>query len=274
MKKHYFPFILFIAVLVITIIGCEEYEPEQPKTTNLIVAQFCDPQLGFGRDSFEADVARLEKAVQLVNELSPDMVLITGDMLHIATDEDVAIFLEIISHIKMPVLLTPGNHEISEPVTATKLQRYRSLFGEDFRVAECNKYCIISANSMLWRDAPCEETIRHDSLLYDALQKAKNKEQPILILTHIPPFVSSIDEDDGYYNLPKAKRQELLQFFAENDVFLWLAGHTHRTSHRNYGQINILNGETTCNNFDGRPFGFRLLTISDKSFDWNFIALE
>jgi alkaline phosphatase D len=239
------------------------------------VVQFCDPQLGFGTGGFEADVERLEKAVQQVNELIPDIVLIAGDMVNVATDENVATFLEIISHIKVPVLLTPGNHDLLEPVNITRLQRYRSLFGEDFQVIECKKHCIISANSLLWRQEPWEETYRHDSLLHNALQEAKSKEQSVIILTHIPPFVSSIDEEGGYYNLSKAKREEILQLFDENGIIFWLAGHTHRTSQRNYGQIIILNGETTCSNFDGRPYGFRLLTIySDRSFDWNFIELD
>ena len=95
------------------------------------------------------------------------------------------------------------------------------------------------------------------------------------MLTHIPPFVSSVDEDDGYFNIPKAIREDVLRLFDESGVILWLAGHTHHTSRRSYEHITILNGETTSANFDDRPFGFRFLTLRhDNSFDWEFIALN
>jgi predicted phosphodiesterase len=85
----------------------------------------------------------------------------------------------------------------------------------------------------------------------------------------------SLDEADEYYNLPKAKRKEILQLCDENGVVFWLAGHTHKTSQLRYKQITLLNGETTSQNFDGHLPGFRLLTIHpDQSFDWEFISCE
>ena len=248
----------------------------------LRVVQLCDTQLG-GFVSIEISAAIFEKAVQQINVLAPDMVLIAGDMVdNVHSDEEIATFNRIVAQIKIPVLLTPGNHDLPEPVTVANLQRYRFYFGDDFQVVECKGYCIISVNSPLWRGIPPKEISRHDSLLhrhdsllYDALQKAKRKEQPVVILSHVPPFISFVDEDDEYYNLPKAKRKDILRLFEENGVICWLSGHTHKTSQRNYGQITVLNGESTCANFDGRPRGFRLLTVyPDQSFDWNFISCE
>jgi Icc-related predicted phosphoesterase len=127
----------------------------------------------------------------------------------------------------------------------------------------------------LWREAPQEERQRHDQLLREALQKAKRKNQPVILLTHVPPFLASVDEPDEYFNAPKTRREELLQLCEENGVIIWFAGHTHKTSSRNYKNIAILNGENTSQNFDGHPAGFRLLTLRpDSSFDWEFIALK
>jgi metallophosphoesterase superfamily enzyme len=46
----------------------------------LTVAHLCDPQLGFG--GFVADSTRFERTIERVNELSPDIVVIAGDMVN------------------------------------------------------------------------------------------------------------------------------------------------------------------------------------------------
>ncbi len=240
----------------------------------LRIAHLCDPQLGFGGTDYDGDVARLKTVVRQINELAPDIVVIAGDFVDdVKNDEGVATFKEIIAKIKVPVLLAPGNHDLPDPVTDAGLQRYRSRYGDDFKVVECKGRCIIVANAQMWRQAPEEESTRHERLLLDALENAKTKKQPVLILTHIPPYVTSVDEKDDYHNVPQAKREDILRLFNENGVIFWLAGHTHKTAQRNYQQITLLNGETTSRNFDGHPFGFRLLTIKpDQSFDWDFVA--
>ena len=269
-------FLLFVVSSVFLFVQTAVSGDVSPEFPVLRVAQLCDPQLGFEIDKLDGDIVRLEKAVQKINELVPDMVVITGDLVNDPNDDEVvATFQKIIAQIKPSVLLTPGNHDLPDPVTTEGLQRYRSRFGEDFKVIECKGRCFISANSILWRGTPSEASVRHDRLLRDALQKAKEEGKPVVMLTHVPPFVLSVDEADGYYNLPKATREDILRLCNENGVILWLAGHTHKTAQRSHEQITLLNGETTSRNFDGHPAGFRLLTIhSDQSFDWDFISCE
>jgi len=267
---------IIISVLYVVLISCKKnvFETENPGKLRLV--QLCDPQLGFGNDGFDNDVVNLEMAIRQINEIAPDVVLFPGDVVHRNDDKSISTFLEIVSHINAPILLAPGNHELSNPITLAKLERYRNYFGEDFKSIEYNGYCIISANSQYWHgEAPEEEATLHDTFIKKTFQTAKNKSRPVVMLTHIPPFVSSVDEEDGYYNLPKTKRKEILDLCEANGTIIWLAGHTHTTGQRNYGAITILNGETTSANFDDRPLGFRLLTIfSDKSFEWEFIPLN
>ena len=281
--KQLFASFVSIPVLCMALFFTSCKEKEEVSTTGIYpsalrIVQLCDPQLGYGEGGFDGDVANLEKAVMQINELTPDMVIITGDMVNDNNieEETISTFHHVIAHIKAPVLLTPGNNDIPS-VTTAGLQYYRDHFGNDFRVVECKGRCIISANSQLWwkENAPQEEVSFQDYLLLKTLRTAKNREQPVVMVTHIPPFNSSAEEDDDYFNLPKSKRKEALDLCKENNVFLWLAGHTHTTSKRNYGPITILNGETTSRNFDGRPLGFRLLTIfPDNRFDWEFIPLN
>ena len=262
---------LFAAIITLGLVfGCGLREiPE------LRIVQLCDPQLGFGQDGFDADVMRLEKAVQKINELAPDMVVVAGDMVNNGNDDEaIHIFKQIIAQVKAPILLAAGNHDLPEPVTAAGIRRYHALYGEDYQAVECKGRCIIAVNTLLWREAPPEASSRHELFLRETLQKAKKKKQAVILLSHVPPFVSSVDEPYEYYNLPESKRKDILRLCNENGVLIWLAGHTHTTSRRSYEHITILNGETTGRNFDNRPAGFRLLTIHpDQSFDWEFVAL-
>ena len=242
----------------------------------LRIVQLCDPQLGFGINGYDDDVARLKKAIQQINELAPDLVVIAGDFVDdVTNDEAISTFQKLITQIQAPVLLSPGNHDLPDPVTVDGLQRYHSRYGEDFRLIACKGYCIIAANSQMWREAPPEVRLQHDRFLREALQNAKKKGQPVVMATHVPPFVEAIDEDDEYFNLPKTIRKDILRLCDENGVLFWLAGHTHRTLQHRHNQTTILNGETTSRNFDGHLLGFRLLTIySEQSFDWDFFACE
>lgn len=241
----------------------------------LVLVQLCDPQLGFDPDGFEADAQRLRMAVDSINELSPDAVLIAGDVTHIMTDSSVNVFLKIIEGLKSPIIMTPGNHDIADPVTKGGLEYYRKIFGPDYHSHKIKGYKIISANSQLWREAPIDEVDKHEQWLKHELSEAKRKKTPIILMTHVPPFIEAKDEVDEYFNIPRIKREEILDNCIRNGVFIWLAGHIHKTMEREHEGMAILNGETTSNNFDGRPYGFRILTIKkDRSFTWEFKELK
>ncbi|MDR1746601.1 MAG: metallophosphoesterase [Tannerella sp.] len=242
----------------------------------LRVVQLCDPQLGFGKDGFAADSARFELAIQKVNALAPDFTVIAGDMANDVNDNHaVAVFLKIKAKLKCRTVVTPGNHDLPDPVTEEGLKRYRHRFGADFSVTKTKGVTLISANTQLWRVAPEKETARQEQQLLVALKKAKSRGDKVILITHVPPFVKSADEKDQYYNIPAAKRAELLQYCADYGVCIWFAGHTHKTHRNDYNGVSILNGETTSNNFDGHPHGFRLLTLQpDGSFDWDFVELS
>lgn len=243
-------------------------------TDTLRIAHLCDPQLGFGKGGFDDDLEAFCREVDKVNETQPDIVLIAGDMVNVMDSTSIGAFLKAAAKFKAPVVYTPGNHDLPEPVTAAGLKRYTEAFGPDFSSHTVKGRTIISVNSMLMRSGLKGETKRHDAQLTDALEKAKAAASPMIILSHIPPFDKGIDEADEYFNLPGDSRKLMLERFYDAGCRLWLAGHTHTTAARSFGGIDILNGENTSRNFDGRPKGFRLLTIApDGTYTWQFVPI-
>jgi|TARA_B110000908_G_scaffold73325_1_gene88445 predicted phosphodiesterase len=84
-------------------------------------------------------------------------------------------------------------------------------------------------------------------------------------MRHYPLFLKTPDEKENYYNLAQPKRQGILDLCDKNGVVAFLAGHTHRQITNEYKGIQLVNGETTSKNGDGRPMGFRLWNVDAQT---------
>ena len=247
----------------------------------LTIACLCDPQLGFYTSSrpvqgYAADLANLHQAVKQINKLKPDIVLVAGDMVQTLGKKSATDVNDALAVLSMSYMLTPGNHDISPPVTKKKIDAYQHYFGSDRVSREIKGFKIVSGNSQLWTKGVAPELVKeHNAWFRKEVRAANSAGMPVIVMTHIPPFVKKPDEKDAYFNVPMPYRQELLDFCADNGVFAYIAGHTHRTHRNEYRGISILNGETTSTNFDDRPAGYRVLRIKrDKTFSWLFTPLE
>lgn len=269
-----------LLTLTATLVGClapRAASPHipAPESDTLRIAHLCDPQIGFGHGGLQDDLNEFCKEVVAINRLRPDLVVVAGDMVNVPDSASISTFLEAASKICPPVVYTPGNHDIYEPVTMAGLETYCRAFGPDFVVRDIKGRRLVSFNSLLLRGGPEEEMSRMRSLIEEALTVAKDREMPVILLSHVPPFAKSVDETDEYFNMPSPVRTAMLDRFVAGGVFLWLAGHTHTTGRNSYGPIEILNGENTSRNFDKRPKGFRLLTIAPgNSFTWEFVPSD
>ncbi len=106
-------------------------------TPSLTLAHIGDPQLGFfsGSEDYETkyreDLARMERVIDAVNALRPDVALISGDMVHRGADI-VRDWPRLINLFKVPVVATPGNHDMCQRLTREALDRYMIIFGRDY----------------------------------------------------------------------------------------------------------------------------------------------
>jgi Icc-related predicted phosphoesterase len=242
---------------------------EQPFT----FVQMCDPQLGMG--GYEADVARFKQAVKQINSLQPDFVVICGDLVNDANEHSFTDFKAIAAGFKMPCYCAPGNHDVSNTPTLETLRHYRAAMGKDYYAFEHNGYAFVVANTSLWKAPLPAEFEKHDSWFKETLEKAERKNESIFVISHYPLYVKRPEETNSYYNLPVAKRQELLSLFERCGVVAHLAGHTHKTITNEFHGIQMVCSQTTSKNFDQQPFGFRLWYVGGtKPFAQKFVPLE
>lgn len=236
-------------------------------------AQVCDTQLGMA--GYEHDVKTFEQAVRQINVLKPAFVAICGDLVHNPDETSFADFNRIKAGFDMPCHCVSGNHDVGNEPTPASLQTYRKAVGDDYYTFVHKGCTFVAVNTQLWKAPVPDETEKHDAWLKATLESAAKATERTFVLGHYPLFLRTVDEEDEYMNLPRARRTELLALYQEHGVVAALGGHTHRLLINEHHGMQLVQGETTSKNFDERPLGFRLWHVGDaRPFEHEFVPLE
>ena len=260
------PFALFAAATLAG--GCAAVPDPQ-----LTFVQMTDPQFGFY--DYEAELNRYKQAVALINadsgNANPVFMIMCGDMVNVPTEKNNADFTAASRALDIPYYLVPGNHDYNANPEVIEL--YRKSFGDDYYTFDSGEYRIIVTNTNLWK-SPQSRTAEFERWFASALQQAKADGKLIIVAGHCPIFLKTPDEpDDKYYNLPQAKRAEVLNMFKDYGVVAYLGGHSQTRIDNTWEGIRFLHPENTCTNFDNRPFGYRLIFVQGRTVYDTFVPL-
>lgn len=232
----------------------------------------------FGRSDYDADAKRYEIGIGKINEDidndKPEFMLMAGDMVNKATKETNQHFLDLTSVLEIPYFLVPGNHDYNNAPATIEL--YRESYGDDYFWfdSENGVYRFIVINTCLWKD-PSDRTEAHDIWFQNALDQAKAEGKIIMVAGHCPIFEFTVDEEDSFwYNIPHGRREEVLQTFKDYGVIGYFGGHTHNRIDNEWEGIRFLHSETTSLNNDGRPRGYRVVTVKGRTITDKFVAVE
>lgn len=238
---------------------------------SLSFVQLCDTQLGMG--GYDHDKESLMQAVKRINEIHPDFVIVCGDLINTHIDSSYADFKVIMNKLQMHYYCVPGNHDVGLAPNSSSLQYYRKTIGKDYYTFHKNGCYFIATNTQLWKATVEMESGKQDLWFKDKLRSLANKNRPIIVFGHIPLYISDTEEKEVYSNFPPEKRKELLDLMERYHVDAYLSGHSHTLIINNYQGIKLVSGETTSNNFDKRPLGFRLWNVSPDSISHRFISI-
>ena len=234
--------------------------------------QMADTQLG--HVEYARELQSFEQAVKQINALNPDFVVICGDLVNNANDSSYADFKRIREKLKMPCYVASGNHDVKKLPDAASLAYYRNVIGKDYYSFKHKGYLFVVTNTQLWEGDVKDESEKYNNWFAETLKTAAKKKEPVFVIGHSPLYISKPDEKPEYFNIVPEKRKEILALFKENNVVAYLSGHVHKLVVNNYDGIQLVSSETTSNNFDKRPFGFRLWEVSPGSISHRFIPLE
>jgi len=260
----WFDCLKIILVLLGFVAGPAVGGDQGPATEAFTFVQVCDPQLGWGY-GYANDLNSFKQAVSHINALKPDLVVICGDMVDNFNTSSVADFQQARSELTVPSYCSPGNHDVGNEPTVSRLESYRQAFGDDYFSFEHKGYTFVIVNAPIWKAPVAGETEKQDQWLKETLAAAHDKGSPIFIVGHHPLYLTSPDEAEEYYNLPPAKRSELLALFVDSGVVAVLGGHRHLLLINDYMGIQLVHGETTCRHFDNSPLGFRLWHVDSPT---------
>ncbi len=182
---------------------------------------------------------RMRHVVQDINSKNVDFVLHLGDIIHPvpavkALYEGAAQrFHNQVKDLKMPLYLTPGNHDIGDKpmpwapagtITDEYIALWHEVFGKDYYSFSHKDIVFVVLNSQLCNSGLAAEAVQ-EAWLEAELKEHKGKR--IFLATHYPFFMYASDEAEHYDNIAEPARSRLLDMLARYNVEGIFAGHVH-----------------------------------------------
>lgn len=260
--------LFFYILTFIVLVSCAE----KP----YVIVQIADAQLGFTAadksqkegteyvNDLTYEIDCLTKAVSIVNEIKPDAVVFTGDQVNRCNDsEQWDAFARVISEIDpaIKVFHIPGNHDVIISDGDVDTTPFTDRYGEDrfIHIDRGVRLAGINSNLIKYNDPREAEQI---GWMKDVLIKDTPAEVSI-IFSHHPFFLKNIDEEDGYFQIQKDKRQEYFNICTELDVNALYAGHLHNDSEGSYEGIPVSTTTSVAFQIGPAQPSIRVITVSD-----------
>ncbi len=229
---------------------------------------------------FEWDAAQYERAVEQVNVLRPDLVIVGGDMIDDPnSDDQTEAFFAITARIDpdIPVRYAPGNHDIAPDTvapTTEEIARYRDRFGDDHYRLEAGPVTFIVLNTPLIDHPEFAEAAweQQNDFLFDALD-AIGPDDRVIVVGHHPLFLERPDEPDTYWNLPLVRRLPLYERLRSAGIRLALAGHWHRNNLAVHDGFEMVTSGPVGYPLGEDPSGIRILDVYPDSMTHRYLPL-
>lgn len=205
--------------------------------------QLTDPQFGMieNNKSFSEETKLMEKAIVAISRLSPAFVVVTGDLVNDGKDKkQILEFKRICGMLdkRIPLYVTPGNHDVSQEATDESIQNYVEEYGYDAFSFQVNNTAFIGLNTpVIWVGRTEKENSQFIWLkkTLENTQKCNHR----IIFGHHPLFIKTPDEPDKYENIPLLKRKIYLDLFNTYSVDYMFAGHLHYNAGGSLDDFNL-----------------------------------
>lgn len=243
--------------------------------------QLADPQFGMYplQKGFYKERRNLSRAVEAINRLQPDFVVICGDLVNRASDSrQIAAYREIMSRLNpaIPLYLVPGNHDVGNRPSTKSLERYRKNFGEDFYSFKRHGIRFLVLNTSLVKDPSNaqKEAAAQLKWLKTVLDSAQSEHSNVVVFQHQPWFVENAHEPNGYFNIPRKTRMEYLKLLESHDVSYVFAGHLHANAAGSYGSLMIVTSGPVGMPLGKDPSGIRIVMVRPSGIEHRYYVLK
>nr|XP_026692628.1 serine/threonine-protein phosphatase CPPED1-like isoform X2 [Ciona intestinalis] len=238
-----------------------------------------DPQPGMihaklrGGDGSEWDeeILLVDKFVEAVNQINPEFVFLGGDITNAYPGDNLR-ELQLKSLSKsfkslkrdIPILVAPGNHDIGDVPTPESVGMYTSVFGDDYYSFWVGGVFYIVINSQYYKnDSETKELSNKQCKWLDEQLKSASGSR-VIVISHIPPFISDPMEEDTIFNIPLHHRIPLMDKFATSGVKMVMCGHYHRNGGGVWGEqaeVEVVVTSSIGAQLGKQKPGFRLVHV-------------
>jgi 3',5'-cyclic AMP phosphodiesterase CpdA len=207
-------------------------------------AQVSDSHIGFTGPANADVTGSFTRAVNQINNLgyTPDFVIHTGDLTHLATPEQFDQVKQMLSGLSTPHVFTvPGEHDSVDDAG----QKYRKVFGAGTRGEGWYSFDIAGVHVIALVNTLNMTKLGH--LGQDQLDFIKkdvaplSSDTPIIVFSHIPLF--AMYPDWGWGTDDSVQALSYLKRFASVTC---LNGHVHQVFSKTEGNVTFFSGTTTA----------------------------
>ena len=262
-----------VIVLIFLLSGCSS----KPVT----FIQVADTQMGMfsGDKNMDYETEHLKAAINAINSLYPDFVIVSGDLTNKTADSlQVVTFRQLISKISpsIPIYLVPGNHDVGNLPDDSAISMYRCLYGKDYYwFRKGSIYGIVLNSSLMRNDSLAkQEGEEQDRWLDKSLARASRSGKSVVIFMHHPLFLDKPEEQTDYENFPEPERTRYLELFKKYHVKAIFTGHLHRNRMLDLNGIQQITTAALSTNFGRDSSGFRAVTVCNKQIVLRYIRLD
>lgn len=269
---------LFLALFVLFLITGTASSQKKQGSESFTFIQITDPQFGFfeANKGFGKETELYARAINAINKLAPDFVVITGDLVNNKDDQSQkAEFKRLTAGInsKIPVYYTPGNHDVGNSPTAKDIDSFISDYGRDKFSFKHKRSVFIGLNSCIIKaNTPVLEQVQFDWLKKELLKARKAKH--IIVFSHHPFFVKAFDEPEFYFNIPPETRTRYISLFTENHVDAVFAGHLHNNGFAKYKNLQMVTTSAVGKPLSDIPSGFRIVKVFPDRIESTYCSLD
>ncbi len=240
----------FGAAVGLTVVGGEVIShvagavPATAERPTLRFAQISDSHIGFQGTANANVTDTFTEAIDQVNTLgyTPDFVIHTGDLTHLATPAQFDQVRQMMSGLSTPHIFTvPGEHDSTDDGG----QRYRSVFGKGTRGDGWYSFDIAGVHVIGLVNTLNAQNLGHlgqDQIDFVRADVAGlSADTPIIVFSHIPLF--AMYPQWGWGTDDAAQVLSLLRRFSSVTC---LNGHVHQLFTKTEGNITFFSGTTTA----------------------------
>jgi serine/threonine-protein phosphatase CPPED1 len=267
----------YLLIILILSLSGNSVAQSIPDETSFFFIQMTDPQFGMHEENkgFDKETELYMKAVEEINRLKPDFVVITGDLVHDPDDESqIGQFKNLTGKIDpgIPVYMIPGNHDVGLVPDKESLKKYERNYGDDKFAFSHKGSLFIGMNTSLIKADLEKPEKRQFKWLKKQLKKG-NSSSHILVFGHYPFFIKSFDETENYSNIQLNHRVKYLSLFKEHEVDAIFSGHLHNNAQAEYEGIQLTATSAVGKPLGKAPSGFRIIKVTDNHIEHAFYGL-